>query len=87
MASKKNYKEASKDLLDTILSDPAIARVYWALSKLDPETSDVLQHSVGIKKLLPYAAVIDFYGSHICIRGGGSSFREGRTQNPRGRIW
>ena len=70
MASKKNYKETSKDLLDTILSDPAIARLYWALSKLDPETSDVLQRSVGIRKLLPYGAVLDFYGSHICIRGG-----------------
>jgi hypothetical protein len=70
MASKKNYKESSKDLIDTILSDPAVARLYWALSKLDPETNDVLQRSVGIRKLLPYAAVLDFYGSHICIRGG-----------------
>ena len=70
MASKKNYKETSKDLIDTILSDPALARLYWGLSKLDPETNSVLQRTVGIKKLLPYAAVIDFYGSHICIRAG-----------------
>ena len=70
MASKKNYKETSKDLIDTILSDPGLARLYWGLSKLDPETSNALQRSVGIRKLLPYAAVIDFYGSHICIRAG-----------------
>jgi hypothetical protein len=70
MASRKNYKESSKDLIDTILSDPAVARLYWALSKLDPETNRVLQQSIGIKKMLPYAAVLDFYGSHICIRGG-----------------
>ena len=38
MASRKNHQEASKDLIDTILSDPALARLYWALSKLDPET-------------------------------------------------
>jgi hypothetical protein len=69
-ASKKNYKEASKDLVDTILSDPAVARLYWSLSRLDPETNSVLLQTIGIRKLLPYAAVLDFYGSQICIRGG-----------------
>jgi hypothetical protein len=68
VASKKNYKEASKDLVDTILSDPGVARLYWALSKLDPETSTFLRGSIGIRKLLPYAGVLDFYGSHLCIR-------------------
>jgi hypothetical protein len=68
MASKKNNKEASKDLVDTILSDPGVARLYWAFSKLDPETSAFLQRSIGIRKLLPYAGVLDFYGSHLCIR-------------------
>ncbi len=70
MASRKNYKEASKDLIDTMLSDPAVARLYWALSKLDPETSKLLQRSIGIERLLPYAAVVDFYGSHIYIHDG-----------------
>ena len=70
MASEKNHKEASKDLIDTIQNDPALARLYWALSKLDLETDKVLQRSIGIRKLLPYAAVLDFYGSHISIRGG-----------------
>ncbi len=70
MASGKNYKEASKDLIDTILEDPTLARLYWALSKIDPETDKVLQRSIGIRKLLPYAGVLDFYGSHIYIRSG-----------------
>lgn len=70
MASEKNYNESSKDLLDTILSDPALARLYWALSKLDPETDKRLQQSIGLRKLLPCAAVLDFYGSRISIRGG-----------------
>lgn len=70
MASRKNYKETSKDLVDTILSDRAVARLYWALSKLDSETNNTLQRSIGIRKLLPYAAVLDFYGSHLCIRAG-----------------
>jgi hypothetical protein len=70
MASAKNHKEVSRDLIDTILGDPALARLYWAFSKLDPETDQVLQRSIGIRKLLPYAAILDFYGSHLCIRDG-----------------
>jgi len=69
-ASKKNYIESSKDLLDTMLIDPKVARLYWALSKLDLETSKSLQQSIGIGKLLPYAAVVDFYGRRLCISGG-----------------
>jgi hypothetical protein len=70
MASAKNHKEVSRDLIDTILSDPALARLYWAFSKLDPETDQVLQRSIGIRKLMPYAAILDFYGNHLCIRDG-----------------
>lgn len=68
--SPKNHKENSKDLLDTILNDPAVARLYWALSRLDTETSRSLQQSIGLAKLLPYAAVLDFYGRGLCIRAG-----------------
>ncbi len=69
-ASKTNNKESSKDLIDTILNDPAVARLYWALSKLDPETSKFLQQSIGIGKLLPYGAVLDFYGRSLCVNDG-----------------
>ena len=70
MASKKNYKESSRDLIDTILNDPAVARLYWAFSKLDNETRESLEQSIGIAKLLPYGAVLDFYGRRICIVDG-----------------
>jgi len=66
-ASAKNHKENSRDLVGTILHDPAVARLYWALSRLDPETSKSLQESIGLDRLLPYAAVLDFYGREICI--------------------
>ena len=69
-ASLKNFKENSRSFLDTILSDPEVARLYWALSRLDPETSIYLQQSIGIGKLLPYAAVLDFYGRSLCISAG-----------------
>ena len=69
-ASPKNFKENSRDLLDTILNDSSVARLYWALSRIEPETSKSLQHSIGLGKLVPYAAVLDFYGRNLCIRAG-----------------
>src|SRR6267378_4925775 len=70
-ASKKNDKEGGADLLDAVLRDPALARLYWAFSRLDPETRAVLRQSVGLRRLVPYAAVLDFYGNHICVRSPG----------------
>lgn len=63
-------KGNSRDLLDTILYDPEIARLYWALSRLDLETSKSLQQSIGLAKLLPYATVLDFYGKSLCVSAG-----------------
>jgi hypothetical protein len=68
-AGKKNHRD-SKELVDAILSDHSIARLYWALSKMDLETRNYLQHNFGISGLVPYGALLDFYGSHICIRRG-----------------
>jgi len=69
--SKKNFKENSRDLVETILYDPSVARLYWAFSRLDPETSASLKQSVGLQKLLPYAAVLDFYGRELSISSSG----------------
>ncbi len=69
LANKKDQRY-SKDLVDVMLHDPAIARLYWAMSRLDPTTRSALQKSVGLKNLLPNGAVLDFYGSYICIRSG-----------------
>ncbi|QNI33457.1 hypothetical protein H7849_05775 [Alloacidobacterium dinghuense] len=63
-------KRASGSLIDVLINDPSVARLYWAFSKIDVETRQSLQQSPGLRKLLPYAAVIDFYGSQICIRSG-----------------
>jgi len=60
----------TSDLLETLLHDPELARLYWAMYRMDPETRDTLRDSIGLRKLLPYAAVLDFYGSHICTRAG-----------------
>jgi hypothetical protein len=63
-------KQGSPDLLDAFLRDPHVARLYWALSRIDPETRNDLQRSVGLWNLLSYAGVLDFYGTQICIRSG-----------------
>jgi hypothetical protein len=68
-ASSEDRKDTN-DLLDTLLHDPVLARLYWAMARSDRETRVALQQSVGLGKLLPVAATLDFYGSHICIRSG-----------------
>src|SRR5215813_1009969 len=69
-ASSKNHIERSRDLLDTILEDRSMSRLYWAVSKMDPQTAIYLRQNVGIRKLLAYAPLLDFYGTHLCIRNG-----------------
>ena len=68
--SKKNLRENSRDLLDTMLNDASIARLYWALSRMDLESGKWMQNSIGLPRLLPYAAVLDFYGREICVSNG-----------------
>lgn len=63
-------KHNDKDVIDVILTDPDIARLYWALSRIDPETSGRLRNAVGIQKLAPVAAVLDFYGTQLRIESG-----------------
>jgi hypothetical protein len=69
-ASKKAEKESGRDLLDILLRDPPVARLYWAFSRLDPETRNAMRHSPGIKKLVPFSATLSFYGSQLCVRSG-----------------
>jgi hypothetical protein len=73
----KPNKRRNPNSIELFLYHPELARLYWALSRMDPATRDVLQQTVGLKRLLPRAADLDFYGSQICIR-------EGRVQVPGG---
>ena len=58
------------DLIEALLRHPNLARLYWAMSRIDPETRDALVQTVGLKKLLQYAPDLDFYGTHLSIRDG-----------------
>src|SRR5262249_33343650 len=61
---------AANDVLDSILGDPALARLYSALARMDRETASSLRQSLGVKRLVRYGGVLDFYGSNIYIRAG-----------------
>ena len=63
-------KRAYVNVVDQLINEPLTARLYWALTKNDAETREALLHSPGLRRLLPYAATMDFYGSQICIRSG-----------------
>ncbi|MGD0962554.1 MAG: hypothetical protein ABSA57_01485 [Candidatus Acidiferrales bacterium] len=70
---EKDVKKEDKDHidpLDSILRDPSIARIYWAMSRIDVETVSALRQSPGVRNLIPFAPVVDFYGSQISIRSG-----------------
>ncbi|HTF68696.1 MAG TPA: hypothetical protein VK638_39060, partial [Edaphobacter sp.] len=58
------------NLIDLLLHDLSVARLYWAFAKNDVETRAALHRSPGLRRLLPYGAVLDFYGSQICVRSG-----------------
>ena len=60
----------SQTLVDILLHEPAVDRLYWALANSDAETRIALERSPGLARLLPYGAVLDFYGTQICIRNG-----------------
>jgi len=63
-------KRKSDDLLDCLLLDARLARLYWAMSRIETSTQTALRQSPGLENLLPLAPVLDFYGSNLSIRSG-----------------
>lgn len=61
-------REPHRELIDLFLRHPAAARLYWALSRTDEETRNVLQQKLGLAKLIQYSPELDFYGTQIVIR-------------------
>ena len=70
--SPESSKDAASanDLLELLLRDPELGRLYWALSRVDGETRDALRISPGLAALVPSAPALDFFGGHITIRSG-----------------
>lgn len=66
----KEQRRDSQYLVNRLLLDGNLARLYWAVSRLDTETQLALRQSPGLGRLAPVAPVLDFYGTHIRIHGG-----------------
>ncbi|HKD82266.1 MAG TPA: hypothetical protein VKH81_21415 [Candidatus Angelobacter sp.] len=64
------HGESSSDILQTLLHDPALARLYSAMARMDSETVVLLRQSPGLRRMVRYADVLDFYGGHIYVRSG-----------------
>jgi hypothetical protein len=69
-ASSEGGHEKDRPLIDALLHDPSLARLYYAWVHVDPETQTALLHSPGLKKLVSLAAPLDFYGSYIRVESG-----------------
>jgi hypothetical protein len=68
LSNSKN--RGTETVVDMLLHEPSIDRLYWAMSNTDAETRSALQHAPGLGALLPYGPVLDFYGTQIYIRAG-----------------
>ena len=65
-----NKREPQRDLIELFLRHPAAARLYWALSRMDAETREVLRQKVGLERLVQYSPELDYYGTQIMVRSG-----------------
>ena len=63
-------QRAGATLLDMLLNYEDVDRLYAGLARVDPQTRSQLMQTVGLRRLLGYAPIFDFYGSRICIRSG-----------------
>ena len=63
-------KRSVGNLIEVLVNNPDIARLYWALAKNDTATRTALHQAPGLRALLPFGSILDFYGGEISIRSG-----------------
>ena len=63
-------KRHEGNLIDVLIHDREVSRLYSAMAKIDSQTGMSLQESPGLGRLLPVAGVLNFYGSQLSIRSG-----------------
>lgn len=69
-AMRTGKRRTSGEVVDVLINEPQLARLYWALASEDTETRETLVHTAGLRALVPYAPVLDFYGGELRVRGG-----------------
>lgn len=70
------------EVIDALDQNPSLARLYWGLSRVDNNTRQVLLRNGGVPKMLPYASVLDFYGSALAVRDGRVAVPGGSAAEP-----
>lgn len=63
-------KDRAMEFVDYLASDPSLARLYVGISKIDPETANLLKQAMPASRFKLYAHVLDFFGSMFEIRNG-----------------
>jgi hypothetical protein len=63
-------RKSGEDLLDELLHDQNLDRLYAALARCDDETRLALEQSPGLKRLITLAPVFDLYGGGITVHSG-----------------
>jgi hypothetical protein len=63
-------RRTPSDLVDALLNDQILDRLYWAFSRCDEETRSALRQAPGLARLASLAPVFDLYGSTIRIHSG-----------------
>jgi hypothetical protein len=63
-------ERAGMTLLDLLLNYEDVDRLYTGLARLDPQTRLLLMQAPGLRHMLPYGPILDFYGSRICMHSG-----------------
>ena len=63
-------RKSGDTLIDDLLHDQNLDRLYAALARCDDETRDALLQSPGLKRLAGIAPVLDLYGRGITIHSG-----------------
>ncbi len=64
-------KEKEKgEFIDIFLSDPALCRLYLALSKMDTHTAEELRKAVPVQRIKAFAHVVDFFGAMLQVKNG-----------------
>ena len=58
------------ELIDALLQDQNLDRLYWAFAKCDSETRIALQQRPGLHELLALVPAFELYGSEIRIHAG-----------------
>lgn len=70
VSASKWRHDANDNLLDVLLHDQELDRLYSAMAKYDSETRTALDQSPGLKRLAQVAPVLDLYGGQICVKSG-----------------